>query len=108
MIGRTARNFVRTTGDMLRGRAMVAGDSTEEFWALKDVNFDVRRGEVLGVIGRNGAGKSTLLKILAHYQPTEGRVQIHGRVASCSRSAPVSTRSSLGGRTSSSTALSLA
>ena len=83
VIGRTARNFVRTTGDMLRGRAMVAGDSTEEFWALKDVNFDVRRGEVLGVIGRNGAGKSTLLKILSRItEPTEGRVQIHGRVAS--------------------------
>src|SRR5215510_254146 len=55
----------------------------EDFWALKDVSFDVRQGEALGIIGRNGAGKSTLLKIISRItEPSEGRVRIRGRVAS--------------------------
>jgi lipopolysaccharide transport system ATP-binding protein len=57
--------------------------SSEEFWALKDVSFDVQRREVLGVIGRTGAGKSTLLKILSRItRPTRGSVEIMGRVGS--------------------------
>jgi lipopolysaccharide transport system ATP-binding protein len=80
---RGAHNLWRSAADMARGRAIVVGDSVEEFWALKDISFEVKRGEVLGIIGRNGAGKSTLLKILSRItEPTEGRVTIRGRVAS--------------------------
>jgi lipopolysaccharide transport system ATP-binding protein len=61
----------------------VGGQTKEDFWALKDVSFEVKEGEVVGIIGRNGAGKSTLLKILSRItDPTEGRIQIKGRVAS--------------------------
>ncbi len=80
---RGPRNLLRGAVDMLKGRSVIAGDEIEEFWALRDVNFEIRSGEAVGIIGRNGAGKTTLLKILSRItEPTEGKVEIRGRVAS--------------------------
>ena len=82
-VGRQARGMARAAVDLARGRQIIPGNKVEEFWALRDVSFDVKRGEVLGIIGRNGAGKSTLLKILSRItEPTRGRATIRGRVAS--------------------------
>lgn len=64
-------------------RLATGTEKREEFWALKDVNFTVQAGEVVGIIGANGAGKSTLLKVLSQITPpTEGEINIHGRVGS--------------------------
>jgi lipopolysaccharide transport system ATP-binding protein len=73
----------RKAGSLLSGNASGAAGMEEEIWALKDVSFDVPRGQVLGIIGKNGAGKSTLLKVLSRItEPTEGVIEIWGRVGS--------------------------
>lgn len=83
VVGRNFKNFARKGLDMIRGRPIVQGDDIEEFWALKNVSFEVDEGEVIGIVGKNGAGKSTLLKILSRItEPTSGRVTLRGRVAS--------------------------
>src|ERR1035437_143600 len=64
-------------------KSQILNPKSEEFWALKDVSFEVQQGDRIGIIGRNGAGKSTLLKILSRIvTPTKGRITIDGRVAS--------------------------
>jgi lipopolysaccharide transport system ATP-binding protein len=78
-----AHALMRKTRDMLVGKPIVQGDEVEEFWALKNVSFDVQQGDCVGIVGRNGAGKSTLLKILSRItEPSAGTVSIRGRVAS--------------------------
>src|SRR5271169_4102866 len=68
------RSGIPTTGNQ---------KSVEEFWAVKDVSFEIKPGEAVGIIGRNGAGKSTLLKLLSRItEPSRGRIELEGRVAS--------------------------
>jgi lipopolysaccharide transport system ATP-binding protein len=95
VITRQAAAPFKAIGKIIRGRSgsngshahisngSSANNSGENFWALKEVGFEIHQGDVVGIVGRNGAGKSTLLKILSRItEPTEGRIRIKGRVAS--------------------------
>jgi len=67
----------------LNPQSAIRNPQSETIWALRDVSFEVKQGEVVGIIGRNGAGKSTILKILSQItEPTEGRVELKGRIGS--------------------------
>lgn len=85
----TLRDELQRYWARLRGNDLALGDKAptnstgSDFWALRDISFDVQPGEVVGLIGRNGAGKSTLLKILSRItEPTLGEIRLRGRVAS--------------------------
>jgi len=78
-----AHNFYSRTRQLITGKMVVEGDEVEDFWALKDLNFEIEQGDRVGIIGRNGAGKSTLLKVLSRItEPTTGKISIKGRIAS--------------------------
>lgn len=80
---RQVHNFYSRTKKLVSGQEVLEGEELEDFWALKDLNFEIKKGDRVGIIGKNGAGKSTLLKVLSRItEPTTGKVFIKGRVAS--------------------------
>jgi lipopolysaccharide transport system ATP-binding protein len=83
VLANKARQVASKTKNLFSGGQLIAGNELEEFWALRDINFEVQQGDRVGIIGRNGAGKSTLLKVLSRItEPTTGSIRLRGRVAS--------------------------
>ena len=81
-VSKSYRLYKRPVDRLLEALPFGGSHSGEEFWALRDVNLSVERGEILGVVGPNGSGKSTLLQIVSGIlQPTRGRVLTKGRIA---------------------------
>lgn len=78
-----AGGLARRASALFSGGSLRREDKVEEFWALRDVNFSINQGEIIGIIGPNGAGKSTLLKVLSRItEPSKGRITLNGRVSS--------------------------
>lgn len=83
LLENVAKNFARLPSRLIKSGDDVGKETPDSFFALKDVSFEVKQGEVFGFVGRNGAGKSTLLKLLSRImRPTAGRIEIRGRVGS--------------------------
>jgi lipopolysaccharide transport system ATP-binding protein len=83
IVANNTKNFAKRLKYAFSGKQLLGTHHVEEFWALKDVSFEIKQGEAVGIIGRNGAGKSTLLKLLSRItEPTKGRIELNGRIAS--------------------------
>ena len=83
VVANRTKSFAKKLQHAFSGKQLMGTHEVEEFWALKNVSFEIKQGEAVGVIGRNGAGKSTLLKLLSRItEPTKGRIELNGRVAS--------------------------
>lgn len=83
VIAEKTKNLFHSASHLINNKPLTMMAKKEEFWALNEVNFEVRKGERLGIVGRNGAGKSTLLKVLSRItEPSKGKISIKGRVSS--------------------------
>jgi lipopolysaccharide transport system ATP-binding protein len=83
VVAKNTKGFFKGVQNAFSGKQLMGVQEIEEFWALENINFEIKEGDAIGIIGRNGAGKSTLLKLLSRItEPTKGRIELNGRVAS--------------------------